>query len=116
MALTRGLLAGALLLAGCGYKGPVTRLQPADPALTREQQKDARAAERDRVAQGLTVAADARPVRVDELTVKLEARPDDLFSLPPEGTRDVRALPFPGEEPNAPAPLQPPRSPAAPQP
>ena len=30
------LLAAVLLLPACGYKGPVTRLEPPDPALSRE--------------------------------------------------------------------------------
>lgn len=94
----RTVLLAALLLSGCGYKGALTRLEPPDPALTREQQKEARAAEKRMVAEGLTVAADARPLRVDDLTVKLEVRRDDPFSLPPEGTVTSRKVPFPGEE------------------
>lgn len=100
------LLAG--LMAGCGYRGALTRLEPPDPALTREQQAAARTAERRMVEAGLTVPADARPVRVDELTVKLEVRRDDPFSLPPEGTVTSRMVPFPGEEPvSGSAPLPP---------
>jgi hypothetical protein len=87
-----------VLLTGCGYKGAVTRLVPPDPALTREEQKAARAAERREVEAGLSVPATARPIRVDELTVKLEVRRDDPFSLPPEGTQTSRKVPFPGEE------------------
>ena len=87
-----------LMLAGCGYRGAVTRLEPPDPALSREAQKAARAAERREVEAGLTVPAGSRPIRVDELTVKLEVRQDDPFSLPPEGTRTSRAVAFPGEE------------------
>lgn len=108
----RGGLKGALLLgvglvlAGCGYKGAVTRLEPPDPALSREEQKAARAAERRQVEAGLTVPANARPIRVDELTVKLDVRRDDPFSLPPEGTQMSRQVPFPGEEPETdPRPL-----------
>ncbi|WP_199554575.1 lipoprotein [Sandaracinobacteroides hominis] len=98
MGLRLALLAGTLLLAGCGYKGPVTRLEPPDPALTKEQQKGARAVEKERVAAGLTVPAEARPIRVDDLTVRLEVRRDDPFSLPPEGTETVRPVPFPGDK------------------
>ena len=94
----RTVLIAALLLSGCGYKGALTRLEPPDPSLTREQQKEARTAEKRMVADGLTVAADARPQRVDDLTVKLEVRRDDPFSLPPEGTKSSRKVPFPGEE------------------
>ena len=36
MELRAILLAAALLLPACGYKGPVTRLEPPDPALSRE--------------------------------------------------------------------------------
>lgn len=86
-----------LALAGCGYKGAVTRLEPPDPSLSREALAAARAAERRTVADGLTPAADARPVRVDDLQVKLDVRPDDAFSLPPDGTRNARPLPFPGD-------------------
>jgi hypothetical protein len=92
------LLGLALVTSGCGYKGAVTRLEPPDPALSREAQKAARAAERREVEAGLTVPAAARPIRVDELTVKLEVRRDDPFSLPPEGTQTSRKVPFPGEE------------------
>ncbi len=109
------LLAAVLLLPACGYKGPVTRLEPPDPALSREQQKQARAEEKRMVAEGLTVAADARPLRVDDLTVKLEVRRDDPFSLPPEGTQASRVVPFPGEEaPEQSRPLpMPPATPSA---
>jgi hypothetical protein len=98
-------LAPALLLlaAACGYKGPVTRLEPPDPALSREALAKAREAERAEVAAGLTPAADARPVRVDDLQVKLDVRPEDSFSLPPEGTRGARIPAFPGD----PAPERP---------
>ena len=107
------LLAAGLVLAGCGYKAPVTRLLPPDPALSKEQQANAVAAERKRVEAGLILPADARPVRVDDLTVKLEERTDDLFSLPPDGTENARTLPFPGDAPPAP---RPPVSPTSPQP
>jgi predicted small lipoprotein YifL len=117
------LLLAGLLLAGCGYKGPVTRLEPPDPALTREQQKEAKAAETRRVREGLIVPAEARPIRIDEINVKLGIRAEDLFALPPEGTRNARPLPFPGDpddvEPVSPfmaEPLPAPATPPAPQP
>lgn len=114
MELRAILLAAALLLPACGYKGPVTRLEPPDPALSREQQKQARSDERWMVAEGLTVAADARPLRVDDLTVKLEVRRDDPFSLPPEGTQTSRKVPFPGEDaPEQSRPMPVPPAPAA---
>jgi predicted small lipoprotein YifL len=114
------LAAAGLALAGCGYKGALTRLEPPDPALTREAQKTARAAERREVEAGLTVPAAARPIRVDELTVKLDVRQDDPFSLPPEGTRTSRKVPFPGEEVDAgarplPLPAEAAAQPAQPQ-
>jgi hypothetical protein len=112
------LTAGALLLAACGYKGAVTRLEPPDPALSREEQKAARTEEKRRVAAGLTVAPEARPIRVDELTVKLDVRRDDPFSLPPEGTQTSRVIPFPGEEApaeNRPLPIPAPAPPAEPE-
>jgi hypothetical protein len=108
------ILAAALLLPACGYKGAVTRLEPPDPALSREQQKRARTEEKRIVAEGLDVAADTRPLRVDDLTVKLEVRRDDPYSLPPEGTQTSRMVPFPGEEaPDQSRPLPVPPAPAA---
>jgi|GEM_PF-3522142 len=101
---TAMLIAAGVALAGCGYKAPVTRLLPPDPALTKDEQRDALEQERRRTQAGLTLPANARPVRVDELTVRLEVRPDDLFSLPPEGTARARALPFPGDPEPEPAP------------
>lgn len=102
MGVKAALLAALfLVLAGCGYKGAVTRLEPPDPALSREEQKAARRAERREVEAGLTVPPASRPIRVDELTVKLEVRRDDPFSLPPEGTETSRKVPFPGEETEA---------------
>ena len=96
-AIPAAVSVAALLLAGCGYKGAVTRLEPPDPALSRSEQKAARAAERERVEAGLTVPASARPLRVDDLTVRLEVRRDDPFSLPPEGTATAQPVPFPGD-------------------
>lgn len=98
VALHRAVLPmAALLLAACGYRAPMTRLEPPNPALTPAEQKAARAAERDLVASGLEVPADARPQRVDDLTVKLDMRRDDPFSLPPEGTTGGKPVPFPGD-------------------
>ena len=98
MGMKHALLALSLLmLSACGYKSAVTRLQPPDPALTKDEQKAARAAEREQVAAGLTVPAAARPQRVDDLTVKLDVRRDDPFSLPPEGTAGGKPIPFPGD-------------------
>jgi len=109
MGMRLGLLViTGVALAGCGYKAPVTRLLPPDPALTKEEQRAAVTEERKRVEAGLILPADSRPVRVDDLTVRLEVRPDDLFSLPPEGTAGARALPFPGDplpEPGGPVSL-----------
>jgi hypothetical protein len=119
VALKLALPLAALLLAGCGYKGPVTRLEPPDPALSREEQRAARTDEQRRVAAGLTLPAQARPVRVDDLTVQLDVRRDDPFSLPPEGTANTRAVPFPGEEPPAdarPLPVPPLGEPTGPSP
>ncbi|MGQ5702541.1 hypothetical protein ACUJ46_10870 [Sandaracinobacteroides sp. A072] len=99
-------LAGMVLLAACGYRAPVTRLETPDPALSKEALKDARADERKRVAKGLELPAQAQPLRVDELTVKLDVRPDDPFSLPPEGTRGRTLAPFPGD-PAADTPARP---------
>lgn len=73
-----------LLLAGCGYKGPLTRTPPDAPGMTREEIKAARAEEGRMTEAGLTLPAQARPVRVDDLTIKLDKRTDDPFNLPPE--------------------------------
>ena len=93
------VIPGLLLLAlsACGYKSAVTRLQPPNPALTKDQQAVARATERAQVEAGLRIPADARPQRVDDLTVKLDVRLDDPFSLPPEGTAGGKPIPFPGD-------------------
>ena len=97
-ALNRLLLPLALLaLSACGYKSAMTRLEPPDPALTKEQQQAARAAERAQVQAGLRIPADTRPQRVDDLTVKLDVRYDDPFSLPPVGTAGGKPIPFPGD-------------------
>lgn len=112
MGLSRGLLVGMLLsLSACGYKSAMTRLEPPDPALSKTEQKMARSTERLQVEQGLRVPASAHPQRVDDLTVKLDVRRDDPFSLPPEGTAGGRPIPFPGDpapEPTGILPLAPP--------
>ena len=115
MAVRHLLLPVALLaLAGCGYKSAMTRLEPPDPALTKDQQKAARAAERTQVEQGLKIPAPARPQRVDDLTVKLDVRRDDPFSLPPEGTAGGKPIPFPGDPAPARATAVPRQTTAAP--
>ena len=96
MLLSVGLLSAGLLPA-CGYKAPATRLQPPDPALSKAEQQQARAAERARVEAGLAIPAGARPQRVDDLTVQLDTRGDDPFALPPAGTGG-EAIPFPGDD------------------
>ena len=73
-----------LLLAGCGYKGPLTRTPPDAPGMSREDIKRARAAEKVMTEAGLTLPPQAQPVRVDDLTVKLDQRELDPFNLPPE--------------------------------
>lgn len=100
-----------LALSACGYKSAMTRLEPPNPALTKAEQTAARAAERTQVEEGLVIPADARPQRVDDLTVKLDVRRDDPFSLPPEGTTGGKPIPFPGDPP-----AQPGAVPATPQP
>lgn len=104
-------LLALLALAGCGYRAPLTRL---DPALKGDERKAAREAEKAGIARGLTVAAETRPIRVDDLTVKLEERSADPFNLPPEGSRRGEAVPFPGDPgappPDVPDPLGPPEA------
>lgn len=94
------LMAGFALLAGCGYRAPLTRL---DPDLKGEARTEARTAEKEAIARGLTAGAEARPVRVDDLTVRLVERPPDPFNLPPEGSRKATPIPFPGDPGAAPA-------------
>lgn len=117
MAVRHLLLPLALLaLAGCGYKSAMTRLEPPDPALTKDEQKVARSAERAQVEAGLRVPADSRPQRVDDLTVKLDVRRDDPFSLPPEGTAGGKPIPFPGDPaPQRGAAVTPPPAETAPE-
>lgn len=110
------LLLAAFLLAGCGYKGPVTRLDPPPPEVSGDELRAAKKAEGKVVAHGLRVPAFARPVRVDELTVKLDVRRDDPFSLPPEGTIISKPVPFPGEEPARTSPFTGLTTPAVPAP
>lgn len=95
------LLLLLLLLAGCGYRGSLTRLTPPDPALSKQEQKAARAAEARRVEAGLRLAPEARPVRVDEVNVRPTERTDNPFNLPPAGTRGQQPLAFPGDPKSA---------------
>ncbi len=71
-----------LLVAACGYKGSLSRIDPA--GMEREELREARAEERDEVAQALAPVATHRPVRVDDISIRLEERADDPFDLPPE--------------------------------
>lgn len=73
-----------LLLAGCGYKGPLTRTPPDAAGMSRDDIKAARAEEAKVTQAGLTLPPQAQPVRVDDLTVKLDERKPDPFNLPPE--------------------------------
>jgi predicted small lipoprotein YifL len=76
------LLALAVALAGCGHKGPISRIDPAGK--TRAELREARAAEQQALKAALAPRAEHRPIRVDDLTIRLEDRADDPFSLPPE--------------------------------
>lgn len=71
-----------LPLAACGYRGQLTRIEPA--GLDREALQAARKQEAERVAARLLPDPEHRPVRVDDISVRLEARQDDPFDLPPE--------------------------------
>ena len=71
-----------LLLAGCGYKGQLSAIDPA--SMDKEALKIAREAEKASVTQALTPTAEQRPVRVDDVVIRLEDRRDDPFNLPPE--------------------------------
>lgn len=94
------LLLASAMLASCGYKAVSTRLPPSDPTRSKAELQAARAAERAQVEAGLVIPADARPQRVDDLTVQLGIREDDPFALPPAGTKG-EPTPFPGD-PGAP--------------
>lgn len=109
----RALLAiGLLATAACGYKGPVSRIDPDDRSIGRTERQALRAAEKAEVEAGLAIPAEARPVRVDDLQLRLEERPADPFSLPPAGTDAVTA-PFPGTDRPSAAPAPSPAPPPA---
>ncbi len=72
----------ALLLAGCGYKGQLSAIDPA--AMDKAALKTAREAEKASVTRALTPTPEQRPVRVDDVVIRLEERRDDPFNLPPE--------------------------------
>lgn len=76
------LLAAALVPGACGYKGQVTRIEPA--GMERAALKEARAAEAAAIAGALNPSPEQRPVRIDDITIRLEDRRDDPFNLPPE--------------------------------
>ena len=72
------ILAGALLLAGCGLREPLRpvdgQAMPVAPALA------PRALTSDEL---LAVSSEMRPLRVDEPLTRSEERPPDRFDLPP---------------------------------
>ena len=71
-------------MGGCGYKGPLTRTAYDAPGLGKAEIKAARAAEAKMTEAGLTLQPQARPVRVDDISVRSGERRDDPFNLPPE--------------------------------
>lgn len=75
-------LPALLLLSACGYKGSLTRVDPAGQ--DRDALQEARAQERARVERALTPTPEQRPVRVDDISIRLQERADDPFDLPPE--------------------------------
>lgn len=75
-------LIAALLLAGCGYKGQMSRID--SKGLSSEELRQARAAEKADIDQALAPSPEYRPVRVDDVTIRLEERADDPFNLPPD--------------------------------
>ena len=77
-----GLLLFALALAGCGYRGPLSRIDPA--GMERDELREARAQEKAQLDRALAYTPEQRPVRVDDITIRLEERTDDPFNLPPE--------------------------------
>lgn len=80
--LRRMVPALLLLLSACGYKGPLTRVDP--DGMDRAALEEVRAVERVRVEQALTPTPEQRPVRVDDISIRLEERSDDPFDLPPD--------------------------------
>lgn len=73
-----------LLVAACGYKGQVSRIDPNRTDISKEERKALQRAEAERVEKQLTPPAQARPQRVDEILTNADPREDDPFNLPPE--------------------------------
>ncbi len=76
------LLPLALLVAGCGHKGALTRV-PADAEWSVEQRRAQRARDEADTAAGLKLPPEARPVRQDDVLTVTRERRTDGFDLPP---------------------------------
>lgn len=74
------LLVATLLLAACGNRGPLVRLDAQGNPPPREQ----RAEQAKMTERALSVTPEARPRRVDDVLRRSEERPDDPFNLPPQ--------------------------------
>lgn len=76
------LLLIALVLAGCGHKGALTRV-PADSDWTVEERRAQRERDEADTAAGLKLPPEARPVRQDDVLTVTRERRTDGFDLPP---------------------------------
>ncbi len=77
-----GLLLLAVLVAGCGHKGALTRM-PADAEWAVEQRRAQRERDEADTAAGLRLPPEARPVRQDDVLATTRERRTDGFDLPP---------------------------------
>jgi hypothetical protein len=73
----------ALLLAACGYRGGVSRIDMNRTDVPRSALKAEQKAEAERVSRQLQFQPQARPQRVDEALTKPGERPEDPFDRPP---------------------------------
>ncbi len=87
-----------VLLAACGYRGPLTRAEPDGAPLPREE----RLRQAMETEAALAIPPQARPIRIDEPLREGRERADDPFAPVPPG---VALPPLPqGPVPTRPAP------------
>jgi predicted small lipoprotein YifL len=91
--MKRAVLLAALLLAGCGHKGALVRVTD-DRAMPGETLRALKKAEGQASTRALIPPAQAAPVRVDDVSAKLDERKPDPFATAPETfAPPVEALP-----------------------
>lgn len=73
-----------LALAGCGYKGDITRIDMNRTDVPKAKLKEMKEAEGEAARDALTLSPQERPVRVDDIVTRPSERPDDMFNLPPK--------------------------------